>query len=228
MRLTQTHRLQIVKDVLTYKFKQRLIDEYQERADLFVEIYKKIYTPSERGRMTKLPKGWLMEDCRINLSIAENKKDAPTTTVYLHTFGEMSQYRSHCPLYLKDGFGDLPPAQQNMLIELVNTAPDKTNQVPPVYRFPYSARNGYVTPVTPSSEAAQLAFKYRDLYQDTCQEIYDDFVNLFGILRGFTTRAKLIDAWPEIEDFVPPEPPANTLPMLITQQLNAEFGLPPS
>lgn len=204
---TMTRLSTNIKEALWKKLAERAYlkqcDEViKEQADFAARIYDECFSEKDRKRMYDLPQGWLPTDGDIKVKLA----------------GSVTQFYFW-------GTGDI-----YNLPEAMRYAGAKVLDVPQK-RFPSNKKDGVCGVIDGGTPLSEDWLKLQAKKGDLCRTIDDARRAAMVVMHSATTVKRLIDIWPEAEEFAKKyldngERKA-LLPAVSVERLNALLGLPP-
>lgn len=210
VRLNDATRTKILVNLIRYRFQEAYDALFERERVLAILAYETVFTKTEIDKMALLPDGWLPETSNMRMC---------TENGY----------------YIKVHFGGA--SVENMF------------NVSEITRFlsffgfthlltPSSADNKWLKRRIPCNLFANShvltteQFEPFKKFQDDCSAFAKDVQSAIQITRAtlakFSSVEKLLEAWPDVESFLPKEPEnAANLPAIPVGDLNKMLGLPP-
>lgn len=200
-RLTNDTRGAIVTALIHHTFDDEVRVICDEREGIANDVYNLHYA-RDLKRMEALPKGWLPTDSDVQF-------EAAGSNYTLQFSGKLYGFR-------------YTQRAENELCDFPSNQRDQVSHI-----FKYSEYNRTVAVFDAHSDIATRVELHRAAIESLSERIVTARKTAAATLAQYTTVEKLIEAWPEIEPFVPKAvAPPPSLPALPTAHLNALFGLP--
>ena len=204
-RLNGEIRNKIMQQLLDRRFKEdieQLRHSMDEVADL---LYNSIYPPPVQRKMKALPKGWLGCSQRMWVNIGGQRS-------YWSFSGSLSSHT-----YSLSRACNITMMEKRLL-------PSREQEE---RLFTYNDLDTLLV-VDQSTDAAKAALNFQKLLAKTQEQISEVSANAYAAMSSVTTVKKLIDDWPEIEEFAKPHLDAvnRQLPVVARKKLNQQLRLP--
>lgn len=198
-RLTNEIRKTIKEAVLRHRFEEQAEALVADRAAFAGEVYNDVYRKSDRDKMEALPNGWL-----------------PTTSSVSVRFGETAYGRYEDFPFDGAIYGDIAKVRKR-----TDKSPQRCER-----RVPHKHYSGcskvYGDDHRLSSKHAALKERADELQT----EIVAAARQVTAALDSANTVKQLLEAWPEVEPFVPVRSAKANLPAVPVDALNKLLDLP--
>lgn len=197
-RLTKDIKETLLKKLLVHAYKDRVQEAVNANAHFAVKVYNDAFA-KDLEKINALPKGWLPTDTDIKVQFGP-------TVQRLYFRGTLGNYSLDAPL-----------RDCGAKVIYDTSYPFPANKKETVVK-----QYGGVHPLV--SEFDSLKAKFSELET----EIHRATKTIEAAMNSVTTVKKLIEVWPEVEEFAKPylEQVPN-LPSIPRQELNALLDLPP-
>lgn len=208
VRLTNSIRDSLMEALMRRAFKEQCEDWARRFGKFVVKVHDDIYGEADLGRMKALPDGWLPKSRELKVRFGGD-------AVRLSTTGEFNSQASYSVQW-PDEFRACD-ASKNTIVLMLHTYDNNDRQA-----AVYDARDPMADEYT----------GFMNELQDLKEKISGAQRTARAALNSVHTIQKLIEVWPEVEEFakqylVHGERKA-LLPDIPRAQLNAVLGLPPS